>query len=377
MPSSPRSTDCKSLSEQPGHPMSTTSRPSQLLIRQEKDTFLNEENPFEAMMSRFDYAAERLSLDPGLYKVLRSPEKQIIVSVPIHRDSGEVEVFTGYRVLYNTSRGPAKGGIRFDLQVTLDEVKALAAWMTWKCAVVNIPFGGAKGGVVCDPPNMSLAELERITRRYTSAIIETLGPDSDVPAPDVNTNERVMAWIMDTYSMHKRHTVTAVVTGKPVEMGGSLGRREATGRGCMIVTREALKRLMIPVEGTRVAVQGFGNVGSVAAELMAREGANVVAVSDKSGGVHNPQGIDIPDLLQWVREKRQIAGYPKGAQIPKEAVLTVDCDVLVPAATENVITRKNAPQIKAKIICEGANGPTTAAADEILEDRKSSCRERV
>ena len=213
--------------------MSTTSRPSQYLIRPEKDTFLNEENPFEAMMSRFDYAAERLSLDPGLYKVLRSPEKQIIVSVPIHRDNGEVEVYTGYRVLYNTSRGPAKGGIRFDMNVTLDEVKALAAWMTWKCAVVNIPFGGAKGGVICDPPNLSNAELERITRRYTSAIIDTLGPDSDVPAPDVNTNERMMAWIMDTYSMHKRHTVTAVVTGKPIEMGGSLGRREGrAGAAC-------------------------------------------------------------------------------------------------------------------------------------------------
>ena len=252
--------------------MSTTSRPS-LLIRPEKDTFLNEENPFEAMMSRFDYAAQRLSLDPGLYKMLRSPEKQIIVSVPIARDSGEVEVFTGYRVLYNTSRGPAKGGIRFDMNVTLDEVKALAAWMTWKCAVVNIPFGGAKGGVVCDPPNLSLHELERITRRYTSAIIETLGPDSDVPAPDVNTNERMMAWIMDTYSMHKRHTVTAVVTGKPVELGGSLGRREATGRGCMLVTREALKTLGMPIQGTRVVVQGFGNVGSIAAQLMEEPGS--------------------------------------------------------------------------------------------------------
>src|SRR6476620_9977783 len=299
------------MSEQPGLPMSTTSRPS-LLIRPEKDTFLNEENPFEAMMSRFDYAAERLSLDPGLYKVLRSPEKQIIVSVPIVRDNGEVEVFTGYRVLYNTSRGPAKGGIRFDMNVTLDEVKALAAWMTWKCAVVNIPFGGSKGGVICDPPNLSNAELERITRRYTSAIIETLGPDSDVPAPDVNTNERMMAWIMDTYSMHKRHTVTAVVTGKPVEMGGSLGRREATGRGCMFVTREALAKLGMSLKGARVAVQGFGNVGSVAADLMAKEGAIIVAVSDKSGAVYNPQGLDIPDMLKWVKERHQLAGYPKG-----------------------------------------------------------------
>src|SRR3989449_1098554 len=208
-----------------------------VIIRPDKDTFLAEENPFEAMMERFDHAAQLLNLDPGLYKVLRNPEKQIIVSVPVLRDSGEVEVFTGYRVLYNTSRGPAKGGIRFDLSVTLEEVKALAAWMTWKCALVNIPFGGSKGGVVCDPATLSIGALERVTRRYTASIIEVLGPDSDVPAPDVNTNERVMAWIMDPYSMHHRHTVTAVVTGKPVEMGGSRGRREAPGRGRMAVTR--------------------------------------------------------------------------------------------------------------------------------------------
>src|SRR6478672_8907588 len=223
--------------------------PTDRIVRPDKDRFLDEENPFEAMMSRFDRAAELLDLEPGLYKVLRHPEKQITVSVPVMMDNGEVEVFTGHRVLYNTSRGPAKGGIRFDMQVTLEEVKALAAWMTWKCAVVNIPFGGSKGGVVCDPASMSNVELERVTRRYTSAIIEVLGPDSDVPAPDMNTNERVMAWIMDTYSMHKRHTVTAVVTGKPIEMGGSLGRREATGRGCTTVTRQALKRLRVPVEG--------------------------------------------------------------------------------------------------------------------------------
>src|SRR5438876_1839511 len=229
------------------------------IIRPDKQTFLAEENPFEAMMERFDHAAQLLKLDPGLYKVLRDPEKQIITSVPIVRDNGEVEVFTGYRVLYNTWRGPAKGGIRFDLNVTLEEVKALAAWMTWKCALVNIPFGGAKGGVVCDPSAMSMTELERVTRRYTSGIIETLGPDSDVPAPDVNTNERVMAWIMDTYSMHHRHTVTAGVTGKPIEMGGSLGRREATGRGCMIVTRGGLARLGMSLKGARIAVQGVGN----------------------------------------------------------------------------------------------------------------------
>jgi len=349
--------------------MSTTSRPSQLLIRQEKDTFLNEENPFEAMMSRFDYAAQRLSLDPGLYKVLRSPEKQIIVSVPIHRDSGEVEVYTGYRVLYNTSRGPAKGGIRFDMNVTLDEVKALAAWMTWKCAVVNIPFGGSKGGVICDPATLSNAELERITRRYTSAIIETLGPDSDVPAPDVNTNERMMAWIMDTYSMHKRHTVTAVVTGKPVEMGGSLGRREATGRGCMIVTREMLKKVGMPIIGTRVAVQGFGNVGSIAAQLMEELGLTVVAVSDKSGALYNPKGLRIKELQQHVKQHRFLSEYKGADHITHDEVLTVDCDVLVPAALENVITSHNARDIKARIICEGANGPTTANADKILEEK--------
>jgi glutamate dehydrogenase (NAD(P)+) len=348
--------------------MTTVDRPNQGLIRPDKDKFLAEENPFEAMMSRFDYAAQRLSLDPGLYKVLRSPEKQVIVSVPIQRDNGDVDVYTGYRVLYNTSRGPAKGGVRFDLNVTLDEVKALAAWMTWKCAVVNIPFGGAKGGVVCDPSTMSNAELERVTRRYTAAIIETLGPDSDVPAPDMNTNERVMAWIMDTYSMHKRHTVTAVVTGKPVEMGGSLGRREATGRGCMIVTRQALNRLRMPVQGTRVAVQGFGNVGSVSASLMEQQGMKVIAVSDKSGGIYNPKGLHIREVIQHVRQHRFLSGYPEAEQISNEQLLTLDCDVLVPAALENVITSHNAADIKARIICEGANGPTTAAADKILEE---------
>jgi glutamate dehydrogenase (NAD(P)+) len=350
--------------------MTTFARPNHDLIRRpDKDKFLAEENPFESMMSRFDYAAQRLSLDPGLYKVLRSPEKQIIVSVPIPRDTGEVEVYTGYRVLHNTSRGPAKGGIRFDLNVTLDEVKALAAWMTWKCAVVNIPFGGSKGGVVCDPASLSNGELERITRRYTSAIIETLGPDSDVPAPDVNTNERMMAWIMDTYSMHKRHTVTAVVTGKPVEMGGSLGRREATGRGCMLVTREALRRLGMPVQGTRVAVQGFGNVGSIAAQLMEEQGMTVVAVSDKSGGIYHPKGLRIGDVLQHVRQRRFLAEYKDAEHVTNEQLFTLDCDVLVPAALENVINSKNAAQVKARVICEGANGPTTANADKILEEK--------
>jgi glutamate dehydrogenase (NAD(P)+) len=343
--------------------------PTNAIVQPDKDRFLHEENPFEAMMSRFDRAAELLDLEPGLYKVLRKPEKQIIVACPTLMDNGEIEVFTGIRVLYNTSRGPAKGGIRFDLNVTLDEVTALAAWMTWKCAVVNVPFGGAKGGVVCDPLRMSAGELERLTRRYTSGIIATLGPDSDVPAPDVNTNERVMAWIMDTYSMHVKHTVTAVVTGKPVEMGGSLGRREATGRGCMIVIREALAHLGMSIKGTTVAVQGFGNVGSVSAQLLTREGCRVVAVSDRTGGVYNPKGLDIDDCIAYVRHNKTLEGYMKAEHITNEDLFLLDVDVLVPAALENVITTKNAPKVRAKIICEGANGPTTAAADSLLEEK--------
>src|SRR3954463_3389952 len=343
--------------------------PTERIVRPDKDRFLDEENPFEAMMSRFDRAAQLLDLEPGLYKVLRHPEKQIIVSVPVMMDNGELEVFTGFRVLYNTVRGPAKGGIRFDMQVTLEEVKALAAWMSWKCAVVNLPFGGAKGGVICDPSKMSVGELERLTRRYTAGIIHTLGPDSDVPAPDVNTNERVMAWVMDTYSMHHRHTVTAVVTGKPVEMGGSLGRREATGRGCMIVTKEALRHLGMKIAGTTVAVQGFGNVGSVAAELLAREGCKIRAISDRTGAYYNKNGIDVGAAIAYVKDHRSLDGYTKGDRISNDELLTLDVDVLVPAALENVITRKNAPNIRARIICEGANGPTTAPADAILEEK--------
>ena len=339
-------------------------------IRPERDTHLGGENPFESMMARFDVAAQKLNLEPGLYSVLRHPEKQIIIACPLLRDNGTVEVYTGYRVLYNTARGPAKGGIRFDLGVTLDEVKALAAWMTWKCAVVNLPFGGSKGGILCDPSSMSMAELERLTRRYTAALIDILGPDSDVPAPDVNTNERMMAWIMDTYSMHKRHTVTAVVTGKPVEMGGSLGRREATGRGCMIVTREALKSLNMPIDKrTRVVVQGFGNVGSISAKLMSDLGLRIVAVSDKEGGIFNKDGLDIDDVIEHVKKQRFLKTYPKAEKIANEDLLTLDCEVLVPAALENVITDDNAANIKAKIICEGANGPTSATADRTLQDK--------
>ncbi len=343
--------------------------PTDSIVRPDKDRFLDENNPFEAMMSRFDRAAELLDLEPGIYKILRNPEKQLIVSVPVSMDNGDVEVFTGYRVLYNTSRGPAKGGIRFDMNVTLEEVKALAAWMTWKCAVVNLPFGGAKGGVICDPLKMSVGELERVTRRYTKGIINLLGPDTDVPAPDVNTNERVMAWVMDTYSMHVGRTENAVVTGKPVEMGGSLGRREATGRGCMLVTREAMQHLGLPMKGATVAVQGFGNVGSIAAKLLAAEGCKIVAISDRTGAFHNDKGIDIEAATAYVNTHRSLEGFSGADAMDAEEMLTLPVDVLVPAALENVITTKNAPRIRAKVICEGANGPTTAAADSILDEK--------
>ncbi len=339
------------------------------IVHPDKDPVLNEENPFDAMMSRFDRAAELLDLEPGIYKILRNPEKQITVSCPVVLDNGEVEVFTGHRVLYNTSRGPGKGGIRFDMHVTLEEVKALAAWMTWKCAVVNIPFGGAKGGVVCDPLKMSVGELERLTRRYTNGIIQTLGPDSDVPAPDVNTNERVMAWVMDTYSMHVGHTTTAVVTGKPVEMGGSLGRREATGRGCTIVTTDALEHLGMHVSKSTIAVQGFGNVGSTAAKLLQEAGAKIVAIGDRDAAFHNANGIKVQEAIAYVQKHKSLKGFKGGDAISGSELLTLDVDVLLPAALESVITTKNAHDIRAKVVCEGANGPTTAAADSILDEK--------
>ena len=342
---------------------------TQSIVHPDKDRFLNEDNPFEGMMSRFDRAADLLDLEPGIYKILRNPEKQLIVSVPVMLDSGDVEVFTGYRVLYNTSRGPAKGGIRFDMQVTLEEVKALAAWMTWKCAVVNLPFGGAKGGVVCDPMKMSVGELERVTRRYTKGIMSLLGPDTDVPAPDVNTNERVMAWVMDTYSMHVGRTENAVVTGKPVEMGGSLGRKEATGRGVMLVTRESMAHLGLPMRKATVAIQGFGNVGSITAKLLAAEGCKIVAIGDRGGSFHNAKGIDVAAAIAYVAKNKTMDGFKGADTITSEELLTADVDVLVPAALENVITTKNAPLIRAKMICEGANGPTTAAADPILDEK--------
>ena len=324
---------------------------------------------FGAMLQEFDAAARILKLEPGIWKILTHPKRQVTVSCPVQMDNGQIEVFTGYRVQYNITLGPAKGGIRYHPDVSLDEVTALAAWMTWKCAVAHIPFGGAKGGVVCDPTRMSKRELEALTRRYVAEIIDLIGPEKDVPAPDVNTNDQIMAWVMDTYSMHVGHTSTAVVTGKPIEMGGSLGRREATGRGVMIVTREAAKHLGLNIEGATVAVQGFGNVGSVSADLLSRIGAKIVAVTDWKGGVSNPKGLNIAKMLEFAKEHKTIDGFPGGDPLSNEDLFGLEVDVLIPAALENQITVENAPTIRAKILTEGANGPTTPDAHKILHDR--------
>ncbi|MSO62922.1 MAG: Glu/Leu/Phe/Val dehydrogenase [Acidobacteria bacterium] len=324
---------------------------------------------FGAMLREFEGAARILNLEPGLWRMLTHAKRQIIVSCPVQMDNGEIEVFTGYRVQYNVTLGPAKGGIRYHPGVTLDEVTALAAWMTWKCAVAQLPFGGGKGGVICDPTNMSRRELEALTRRYTAEIIDAIGPDKDVPAPDVNTNEQIMAWFSDTYSMHVGHTSTAVVTGKPVEMGGSLGRREATGRGVMITARESAKHLGFELTGSRVAVQGFGNVGSVAAELLALQGAKIVGVTDWKGGVQNPTGLDIPKLIAHVAEHKTVLGFAGGDALGAADVFKLDAEILIPAALENQITEDNAGDIKAKLIVEGANGPTTPDAHKLLHER--------
>ncbi|HEV2492989.1 MAG TPA: Glu/Leu/Phe/Val dehydrogenase [Terriglobia bacterium] len=324
---------------------------------------------YESMAARFDVAARKLNLDEGLYKYLRKPNREIIVHIPVGLDSGQLEVFDGFRVQHSIARGPCKGGLRYGPNVTLDEIRGLAAEMTWKCAVVNIPFGGAKGGVICDPSKLSQGELERITRRYTAEILDYIGPERDVPAPDMNTNEQTMAWIMDTYSMHVRHTVTASVTGKPVDLGGSRGRREATGRGCMIVCDEALKRFGRDRQSTRVIVQGFGNVGSQAARLMHEAGYKIVGVADIEGGILNSRGLDIPALIEYVGQHKTVLGFPGGEAIGNLEILEQDCDVLLPAATESVITSKNADKIKARILVEGANSPTTPPADDILFER--------
>jgi glutamate dehydrogenase (NAD(P)+) len=326
----------------------------------------NEKNPWIAAETRFDEAAMRLKLDDGMRKVLRSTAKELTVHIPVLLDDGRIEVFTGYRVQHSLARGPAKGGIRFAPDVTLDEVRALASWMTWKCAVVNIPFGGGKGGVICDPNVLSDAELEKLTRRYTAEIIDFIGPERDVPAPDVNTNEKVMAWIMDTYSMHARHTVTAVVTGKPMALGGSRGRPEATGRGCMIVILKALKLLGLKPEESRVVIQGFGNVGGMAAKLMSAVGFKIVCVIEYDGAVYNPKGLDIAALQQHRRETGSITGFAGGEDMDKNEAMFLECEVLLPAATENVIHSGNAERVRCKILCEGANGPTTPLADEVL-----------
>jgi len=327
------------------------------------------ENPFEIAQRQFDNAAKYLDLKEGIKAKLRVPKRELTVYFPVEMDDGRIQVFTGHRVQHNLARGPAKVGIRYHPDVTLDEVRALAMWMTWKCAVVNIPYGGAKGGVVCNPKVMSERELERLTRRFTSEIIMLIGPDSDIPAPDVNTNAQTMAWIMDTYSMTKGYSVPAVVTGKPVEIGGSLGRREATGRGVMFTAREALKHLGMPIEGTRVAVQGFGNVGAIGAELLEELGCNVIAVSDSRGGIYNPKGLQVKDVMRHKAEAGTVVGYPGTDTLTNKELLELDCEVLVPAALENEITEENADRIKARIIAEGANGPTTPEADEILFDK--------
>ncbi len=328
-----------------------------------------ETNPWLAAAGRFDEAAARLRLDEGMCKILRSPAREITVYIPILLDDGRLEVFTGYRVQHSLARGPAKGGVRFAPDVTLDEVRALASWMTWKCAVVNIPFGGGKGGIICDPRLLSDFELERLTRRYTAEIMDFIGPERDVPAPDVGTNEQVMAWIMDTYSMHARHTVTTIATGKPMSLGGSRGRREATGRGCLLVTLRTLKLLGRAPEDTTVVVQGFGNVGAMAASLMNEAGFKVIAIIEVDGAVYHPKGLDIAALLRHREETGSIAGFSGAEDIDRTEALFLKCGVLLPAATENVITSRNAHRIRCGILCEGANGPTTRPADEILAEQ--------
>jgi glutamate dehydrogenase (NAD(P)+) len=324
---------------------------------------------FDAMLTEFEEAAKILSLEPGIWRILTNPKRQIIVSCPVLMDSGDIVVFTGYRVQYNITLGPAKGGIRYHPGVTLDEVTALAAWMTWKCAIAHIPFGGGKGGIIVDPSLLSRRELEALTRRYIAEIIDAIGPEKDVPAPDVNTNEQTMAWIMDTYSMHVGHTETAVVTGKPLELGGSLGRREATGRGVMICACESARHLGFDVKGAKVAVQGFGNVGSVSAELLAEQGAKIVAVADYKGGVYNARGLDVGPLLEYAARTRSVAGFTGGEPLSNEQLFKLDVDILIPAALENQITIDNAADIRARVVVEGANGPTTPDAHALLHQR--------
>jgi glutamate dehydrogenase (NAD(P)+) len=327
------------------------------------------ENPFEIAREQLRRVADVFDIEPNLVNVLQECKKSVGVSVPVRMDDGSTQVYEGFRVTHNVARGPSKGGIRYHPDVTLDEVKALAMWMTWKCALMGIPFGGAKGGVVCNPKKLSRAELERLTRRYTSEIINEIGPERDIPAPDVGTTPAVMAWIFDTYSMNKGHSVLGVVTGKPLTLGGSLGREEATARGALYCIHEAIRKRSLPLEGLRVAIQGFGNVGSYLAKFLAEEGARVVAISDSTTALHNPNGIDVPAAFAHKLETGTLAGLRNAETITNDELLLLDCDVLAPCALEQVITGDNADQVKAPIVCEGANGPLTPAADEILEDK--------
>ena len=326
-------------------------------------------NIWAVAQAQFDKAAEQLALDPGLRRVLRVPKRELTVNFPVTMDDGHVEVFTGYRVQHNLSRGPAKGGIRYHQDVTLDEVRALAMWMTWKCSVVNIPYGGGKGGVIVDPKKLSQRELEGLTRRYATEISPLIGPDRDIPAPDVNTNAQTMAWIMDTFSMHHGYTIHGVVTGKPIAVGGSLGRNEATARGAVFTLRQAATALNLPLAGARVAIQGYGNAGSIAADLLAAEGSVIVAVSDSSGGIFNAMGLSPAKVSAWKREHGTVVGFPGADAVSNQDLLELDCEILVPAALENQITDRNAPRVKARIVAEAANGPTTPEADQILFDR--------
>lgn len=328
-----------------------------------------EKNAYTVAMQNFELAADALQLDEDVRNMIRYPERILCVNVPVRMDNGKIECFQGYRVQHNTARGPAKGGIRFHPDVTLDEVKALSTWMTWKCAVVNIPYGGGKGGVACDPKRMSLGELERLTRRYTASILPIIGPGQDIPAPDVYTNPQIMAWIMDTYSMTRGHLVTGVVTGKPLALGGSLGRNEATGRGTFITTEAAAQHLRIPLKGAKVVVQGFGNAGSVTAHLLDGAQADVIAVSDSRGCIYAKDGLHIPKLMLHKERTGTVVGFPGAEQITEDEMLSLECDILVPAALENMIHAGNAGKIKAKIIAEAANGPITPEADKILEER--------
>ena len=323
-------------------------------------------NPYHMAVQQFELAAERLNLTEDMREILRQPKRELAVNFPVRLDSGRIKTFTGYRVQHNVNRGPAKGGIRYGPEVTLDEVKALAMWMTWKCAVVGIPFGGAKGGVICDPKSMSPGELERLTRRYATEISIVIGPHSDIPAPDVNTNSQVMAWIMDTYSMHEGFSIPAVVTGKPLSIGGSEGRNDATATGVLFVTRQAAKRIGMPLRGTRVSIQGYGNAGAIAARLFHNEGCKIVAVSDTRGGIYNEAGLDPAAVLRYKQERGSVVAFPHAQQVRVQDVLEVPCDILIPAATEGVITATNAERVQAQIVTEAANGPTTPEADAIL-----------